>query len=483
MVQNKKTKPVKKQTKPAKKQTKPVKKQAKPVKEQTKLVKKQAKPVKEQTKPTKKQEKKQPAKPKKAAAQTKRRQTAKQREAQLLQEMAPLTSGRDMNQEEEFLQFATQVMIDAAALYDEPEFEDMLLEPADSLYTLLSMYGLFVPPPERLEQLSEEEQEDFTSEASIRALAEFVTPELQKDVLAALEQCRRRLEGEEHKDKLAQAAATEFLLRGDDRAEIWATCGLLHRMLESSLELAHQMEDEKDKVLALAQAIQPDIKDIYDLEEGTPAYEAFWTAVDNNPELADYVSSALDIQQDIGMSLYSDIDGDLAEELFDPDELSKFFEGLSEGLKAHGLLIEAPDQTPIMDTLDSVTRRAFAAEYLPQLVKTQFPPERFQELLKDLQEIGQEEQDFDIIIPRARALYATLSDPNIPYWENGALAHFLGNAAISHMSYRDEWDEDEDDEWEDEEGEWKDEEGEWEEEDEEQKDKGAEGAGQVENEA
>lgn len=204
-------------------------------------------------------------------------------------DLQPLTIQYDLDDAEDFEHFAADVMCKAVALHNEPEFEDWKFDPADAAVLLTSTFATYVPPPEELEKLPFDEQQDLITEASIQAILHFITPNMQQDLLNTLGRCRRRLKREGQTDKAAMAAATEWLLRSDHRPEIWSTCGIFYHMLWEAIEQATRLDREKEKALKLAQAIQPDVETEYDLVEGTPAYQAFWEAVQANPELSHFM--------------------------------------------------------------------------------------------------------------------------------------------------------------------------------------------------
>jgi hypothetical protein len=377
-------------------------------------------------KPTKKQVRKQQAKLQRKQKQISRRQASLRAKDELWHEMRPLLVLYDVRDptEDEWIDFATHVMHDATALYDEPEFEGLLFQPAEAMYMLLREFDAHVPPPDELEKLPEAEQSDLMTEASIHAIVEFVSPELQRDVLSALGECRQRLKRAKQSEKLALAAAVEMLLRDDAQPVIWATCGIFHQALQASLKAANEFEEAKEKALKAAQAIQPDVKEIYDLEEGSPADLAFWEAVDKTPGLDDYLDAWMDIEEE-AMSEREELDADLAGQLFEPAELDEILEGLVADLKAQSVdLSEFSDEGQAAETI--VAR-------LPEFLKGHISAERFQQLVDDLDELIEQAEENDPKLRRAEDLHLALSDAEIPYWQNGALQQFVFDALVARI--------------------------------------------------
>ena len=164
-------------------------------------------------------------------AERKHRQDAEVAGAQLLKELEPRSQGYNLDDDDQFIEFASQVMLDSAVLYDEPEFHDLAFDPAEAMLAELGSFNATVPAPEKLEQMPEEEHQAVLEDAQVRAVSGLVTPGLQRALLKRFKQCRQRLKRERKTDQLALASATEMVLRNDSRSIIWATCGILHRVL------------------------------------------------------------------------------------------------------------------------------------------------------------------------------------------------------------------------------------------------------------
>jgi len=343
--------------------------------------------------------------------------------------------------QEEWTKFASQVMFDSTALHDEIEFHDMVFDPAEVIYIVTRQFGASVLPPEELDKLPPAEREDIVSEAYVNAAAEFVQPELVRAILDELVNCRKRLRREKRTDQLALAAATEMLLRTDSRPVMWGTCGILQKMLRKGLEEAFAFEQAREEALKAAQAIQPDMTDVYDLEEGSPADLAFWEVVDKTPDLADYLDRQLELE-DEELEMRHQLDGELAADLFDPEELHEFLTGLVESMEAHD--VELISDSPLMPSEESEANQAL--ERLPESIRATFAPERFKELIDALDEIIEEGDEADPKIQRAEELSDALSDDSMPYWENPALAQFIFNALVASVLEEADSFEDEDDE-------------------------------------
>jgi hypothetical protein len=352
------------------------------------------------------------------------RQSSLWPEEQLWRDMEPLASQFDLDDEEGWSSFVSYVMHNAAQLYGEPDFDDLIFEPADALYALTVEFNQHVPPPEELEELDEDERRDSISEAFIHTAASFVTPQFQRAMLSALSRCRRRLKHEGQKDKLALAAAVESFLRSESNPHIWGTCGLLGATLSEAVEEAYAFEESKQAAFDLAQAIQPDVEDLYDLQEDSAAYQAFWKAVRDTPGLEEYMERQQELEDAEAEEAYQ-LDSELAEALLDPEEIDEFLHGLIERLESMGIDLESPDMAHVEQSLVS--------EQISSLVQANFSPERFEEMLSDLETMIEGENKADFAAQRAQELYDDISTDEITYWENPFLAQFLFNAAIAFL--------------------------------------------------
>ena len=78
-------------------------------------------------------------------------------------------------------------------------------------------------------------------------------------------------------------------------------------------------------------------------------------------------------------------------------------------------------------------------QQLSEALKAVFPPERFQEMMDDLQGIIEEGDPSDPVVQTALMLHDPLSDKSQPYWENPAFIQFcLGAVLESALGAQDE---------------------------------------------
>lgn len=374
----------------------------------------------------KKQIRKQQINRRRAKQRLTRRQAQLRAQDELWHDMRPLLIQYNLRDasDEAWLEFAAHVMHDATALYDEPEFSELLFHPADAIHAVANEFNARVPPPDQFNKLSEEEQADYTTEAYVNVIAQFISPEFQQDVWDALVDCRQRLRREKQTRKLALASAVEMILRDDARPEVWGACGLFFEALQASLDKAGQFEDAREKALQAARAIQPDVTSELDLVEDSPADQAYWQVVDNTPGLADYLEASQEIEEEDMLERQA-LDVELASELFDPDELQELVDDLVADLQAQGIELLGTDSTP-QEAQTAVAR-------LSQFVQTHISPERFEQILSDLQDVIEEHKRDDLVVQRAKDLHTWLTQDDVTYWQNIAFQQLIFDALVENV--------------------------------------------------
>jgi hypothetical protein len=386
--------------------------------------------MKKKGKPTQKQTIRDQDRRRRREVEHKRRQAAEQAEEQLWREMEPLLAGYNLDDDdEEWYTFASRVMYDSSTLYQELEFKNLEFpfEPAGAMHALSFEFNLHVPDPDELDQLPDEEREDIVSEAQINAVSKSIETKFQRAMLVTLAHCRQRLKRERQTDKLALAAATEMLLRNDSRPVIWAMCGILHEAFNQSLDEAFALEQATEDAFAAARAIQPDVAEVEDLEEGSPAYKAFWEEAEKTPGLLDYLDRQAELEEE-RMETLRKSESELAGELFDPDEMVQFLDVLMEKSKAQGIDLA---KVGGLDPGEKHAVSQFLEKQLPEVIRATFSPERFQEIVQDLEEISETEDETNSRIQTAQLLHAQFSNDKLPYWENPMFGQFCINSLMA----------------------------------------------------
>jgi hypothetical protein len=380
--------------------------------------------VKKQSKSIKKQARRKQDQRRRREAELKHRQAAELAEAQLWQEFESLTQGYDLDDDDEFIEFASLMMHDSSELFEEPEFHDLAFDPAEAMLAELGSFNATVPAPEKLEQLPEEEHQGLLEDAQVRAVSTLVTPGFQRNVLTRFKQCRERLRREHKAKQLALASATEMLLRNDSRAIIWATCGMLHKAFGAALETAFEFQKAEEQALSAAQAIQPDITDVANLEKDTPAYRAFWKAAGKTPGLTEYLEHADEMSATV-FEMQRDLNVRLGLELFEPEEIEDLVHALTESMKAQGVDLDSKRHKR--------SKPPISASTFPDVIKAQLPPERFQEIMDDLDRLIEEGDEMDEIVQRARILRDDFGESDLPYWENHAVQQLCLDVMVADV--------------------------------------------------
>ena len=391
--------------------------------------------MKKQSKSIQKQARREQDRRRHREAERKHRQAAEQAEVQLWNELDPLAQGYDLDDDDGFIEFASQMMHDSAGLFEEPEFHDLAFDPAEVMLLEMGSFNATVPAPEKLEQLPEEEHQGLLEDAQVRAVSRLVTPGFQRNLLTRFKQCRQRLRRERKAKQLALASATEMLLRNDSRPIIWATCGMLHMAFGAALETAFEFQEAEVQALHAAQAIQPDIADVADLKEGTPAYRAFWEAAGKTSGLTEYLERIEEMSA-IVFEMQRDLNIQLGVELFEPEEIENLVHALTASLKAQGVNLGS--------ARDERSKPPISESTLADVIKAKLPPERFRKITDDLDRLIEEGDEMDEIVQRARVLRDDFGESDLPYWENHTVQQLCLDVMVADVF--DSGDEGQDDE-------------------------------------
>jgi hypothetical protein len=232
-------------------------------------------------------------------------------------------------------------------LIEEPEFEDIILEPLLCAQTFIEVAEELGVDPDSLSRLPDDEREDTHLEILERTAQQLLTDELRQDILEGLDKLRLRLKKSGQQKKVPQVAALQMFLGGEggESQELWPMIGLVQAIIQRSLEIGFE--------LGVASA---DIMDMEGIEEGDSPLEISEKVAASSvgqkltgllskiPGLGGFLEKKADEVWDEGMhALYM---GDLNLGLFTPDELGEgveilnkvMTEGLSQDVITSGKL-------------------------------------------------------------------------------------------------------------------------------------------------
>lgn len=282
-------------------------------------------------------------------------------------------------------------LLDSADLIEEPEFEEIIIDPIRSVDTFAEIGEELGIDPEALSRLPDEEREDTQMEMLVTTTQRLLTDDLRQDVVDGLNNLRLRLKRSGKREQVAQAAALQSFLRDNEDDGTWSMIGLVQAIVQRSLEAGFELYEASMEVMETGR-----------LDEGeTPLTLSEKLAQSSLAQRADAVlrkvpglSGFLEKQADKiweeGMEAI--FEGDLYLELFTLEELeagSDIFEtALGGGVSQETASQEIPSLTVTEEKAKSLISRV--DEYITEL----FTPERLDQL-------------------RAR-LNTTLNDPDCP---------------------------------------------------------------------
>lgn len=212
------------------------------------------------------------------------------------------------------------ILLDTADLAEEPEFEELLVNPLLAAETLAEAGQELGLTPAMLMQLPEEEQVDRQMDIIELTTRRLLTDELRRDVVEALERLRLRLKQSGDKQQLARVAALQSFLGQSKEDALWSMIGLVQaivrrsvaagfELMEASMEAAEESEvDTGDTATTVRQKLAQ-----------SGAAQKAEAVLKKIPGLTGFLEKQVDQTWEEGMdALFS---GDLYLELFAPEEI------------------------------------------------------------------------------------------------------------------------------------------------------------------
>ena len=242
---------------------------------------------------------------------------------EIIEDMLPLfplledgasSSATDMDQ---FM----MILLDSADLIEEPEFEEIIIDPMYSVKTFAEVAQELDIDTGALGDSFDEERDDALAEALEITTQRLLTDGLRRDIVSALNKLRLRLKRAGKQEEAARVAALQsFLREGEADAGMWSLFGLVQAIVSRSVtaglaffdvsmeltEAAHLGED--DTPLTFSQRLTQ-----------SPLVKKTETLVRKTPGLRGYLEKQADKAWEEGMqALFA---GDLYLGLFSQDEL------------------------------------------------------------------------------------------------------------------------------------------------------------------
>jgi hypothetical protein len=134
-------------------------------------------------------------------------------------------------------------------LIEEPEFEDIIIDPMRCVDTFVEVGEELGIDPEALSQLPDEEREDTNMQMLEMTTRRLLTDELRQDIINALNSLRLRLKQAGQPEKAAKAATLQSFLGGSESSEVWPLIGLVQAIVQRSLAAGFELLEASIEVV------------------------------------------------------------------------------------------------------------------------------------------------------------------------------------------------------------------------------------------
>lgn len=147
---------------------------------------------------------------------------------------------------------AEQIMLTILAsedLIQEPEFEEILVDPIRCVDTFVEVGQELGTTPEALSQLPDEERQEVQMKILELTTRRLLTDQLRQDILDALDKLRLRLKRAGRRKQVAKVAALESFLRESEDSQAWSMIGLVQAIVQRSLAVGFELLEGSMEVL------------------------------------------------------------------------------------------------------------------------------------------------------------------------------------------------------------------------------------------
>jgi hypothetical protein len=185
---------------------------------------------------------------------------------ELVEDMLPLLAPyQDRAVTRDEMEQIMMPMLDSGHLIEEPEFDDIVLDPMQSVIAFIEIGEELGLDPQDVENLSDEERDDQFMEILERTTKRLVTKDVRRDILAALDNLRRRLKASGPKKEIARVAMLQSFLTEQNTSEFWSMVGLVQAIIQRSTTAGFELMEASGEVPGLEFVDEEEEE-----EEGTP---------------------------------------------------------------------------------------------------------------------------------------------------------------------------------------------------------------------
>ena len=141
------------------------------------------------------------------------------------------------------------VLIGSGYMANEPEFEEMIIDPMLCLETFADVVQELDIELESLDELPDEDFEDIQMDILVEVTRRLLTDELCQDILNGLNDLRLRLKRSNKREEAARAAALQLFLSGDETQEIWSLIGLVQAIFARSIYVGLELMEASREIM------------------------------------------------------------------------------------------------------------------------------------------------------------------------------------------------------------------------------------------
>ena len=251
--------------------------------------------------------------------------STRRREHEVIEDMLPLfptitdpsaPSGPAMEQ-------IMMILLGSGYMADEPEFEEIIVDPMLCLDTFSEVVEGLDIEPESLDELSDEDREDTQMDILVEVTRRLLTDELRQDIINGLNDLRLRLKRAGEREEAAKAAGLQSFLSGEATKEIWPMIGLVQAIFYRSIQIGFELMEASMEVVETVGPEESGLSLFEKVVQSKVAQKAD-ALLKKVPGLGGFLEKQADKIWEEGLhALYM---GDLYLELYSPEEIGAGFE-------------------------------------------------------------------------------------------------------------------------------------------------------------
>lgn len=308
---------------------------------------------------------------------------------ELVEDMRPLIGSSPSPTQKE-LQTMMAIMLESAKWIEEPEFEDVLLDPMASVERFIEVADDRGFTPEAIEELDEDERIELQLVIVDEIADELLIPESLQEIMDALDELRARLKRQGKRRQVAEVAMLQSFLQFPQESAALGPVGLIHALVMKSVVAGLEMWEVSS---AMLESLEEELAE--EKQQG-----GIWALAERLTRSGAVAKVVDKVSKISGLSSFI---GKKADDVWDK-ELSRLFEGeLYLGLYSNeelsgaaaiigSFITDAMRAEGQVDSL-SQTKGQEIVEQIIQYVSDLMTPERFDQLRADIRSLLRNEPE------------------------------------------------------------------------------------------